>query len=76
MIIMSLYFNMDVELLKEVLQMDAPFGRDNENLAPIIADLKLLTDRQLEILRGYIVNCVNKNLLDEIRSILEDRKRE
>jgi hypothetical protein len=54
--------------------MESKSGRDGEKFAPIIEDLKLLTDRQLDILRGYIVNCVNKNLLDEIRIILEERK--
>lgn len=56
--------------------MDTHFGRDKENLSSIIEDLKLLTGKQLDIIRGYIVNCVNKNLLDEIKTILEDKKKD
>ncbi len=59
---------------REYYKMDLRSGRDEEKFALIIEDLKLLTDKQLDILRGFIVHCVNKNLLDEIKSILEDNE--
>lgn len=48
---------------------------EEEKFEFIIEDLKLLTKKQIDILRGFIIQCVNKNLMDEIRAILEDNKR-
>lgn len=48
---------------------------DEEKFEFIIEDLKLLTQKQIDILRGFIIQCVNKNLMDEIRAILEDNKK-
>lgn len=47
---------------------------NEEKINSIIESLKLLTDKQLDIIHGFVINCVNKNLLDEIRSMLEDNK--
>ena len=47
---------------------------NEEKINSIIENLRLLTDKQLDIIHGFAMNCVNKNLLDEIRNILEDNK--
>jgi hypothetical protein len=54
--------------------MDQQSNRNEERFDLIIEDLKLLTEKQIEILRGFIVQCVNKNLLDEVRNILKDNR--
>jgi Asp/Glu/hydantoin racemase len=54
--------------------MQREFEMNEEKISSIVESLRLLTDKQLDIIRGFVVNCVNKNLLDEIRSILEDNK--
>lgn len=46
-----------------------------EKITSIIENLRLLTDQQLDIIHGFIENCVNKNLLDEVKSILNGRKK-
>jgi len=61
-------FNKDVKLSK------GSFEMNEEKINSIIENLRLLTDKQLDIIHGFAMNCVNKNLLDEIRNILEDNK--
>lgn len=46
----------------------------DERFDLIMEDLKLLTPKQIDILRGFISQCINKNLMDEIRAILEGSK--
>jgi len=47
---------------------------NEEKISSIVESLRLLTDKQLDIIRGFVMNCVNKNLLDEVRSILQGNR--
>jgi len=54
--------------------MDPTPSRDEEKIAAITENLRMLTEKQIDTIWGFVINCVNKNLLDEVRAILKDNK--